>query len=114
MGVVAHARLSDPGRSIRGSRQGDLAASARAKGRGLGVGRSPPSCLPRADDARGGRAQVRSAASPGMGRADGSKARQIGYFLRSLRISFNAACLLRLDWASTSRTSPSASTARHR
>src|SRR5271166_3217441 len=25
------------------------------------------------------------------------------YFLRSLRISFNAACLLRLDWTSTSR-----------
>src|SRR5271165_3429824 len=36
------------------------------------------------------------------------------YFFRSLRISFNAACLLRLDWTSTSRTSPSASTARHR
>ena len=36
------------------------------------------------------------------------------YFFRSLRISFRAACLLCLDWTSTSRTSPSASTARHR
>ena len=36
------------------------------------------------------------------------------YFFRSLRISFNAACLLRVDWTSTSRTSPSASTARQR
>ena len=36
------------------------------------------------------------------------------YFLKSLRISFNAACLFRLDWTSTSRTSPSASTARQR
>jgi hypothetical protein len=35
------------------------------------------------------------------------------YFLKSLRINFNAACLFRLDWASTSRTSPS-STARQR
>ena len=33
------------------------------------------------------------------------------YFSRSLRISFRAACLLRLDWTSASRTSPSASTA---
>src|SRR5208337_5428865 len=33
-------------------------------------------------------------------------------FFRSLRISFSAACLFRLDWTSTSRTSPSASTAR--
>src|ERR1700733_7274758 len=32
-------------------------------------------------------------------------------FFKSLRISFNAACLFRLDWTSTSRTSPSASTA---
>jgi len=36
------------------------------------------------------------------------------YFFKSLRISFNAACLFRLDWTSTSRTSPSASTARQR
>src|SRR5271169_6738836 len=35
-------------------------------------------------------------------------------FFRSLRISFSAACLLRFDWTSTSRTSPSASTARQR
>ena len=36
------------------------------------------------------------------------------YFFRSLRISFSAACLLRFDWTSTSRTSPAASTARQR
>src|SRR5208337_955540 len=36
------------------------------------------------------------------------------YFFRSLRISFSVACLLRFDWTSTSRTSPSASTARQR
>ena len=36
------------------------------------------------------------------------------YFFKSLRISFSAACLFRLDWTSTWRTSPSASTARHR
>jgi hypothetical protein len=35
------------------------------------------------------------------------------YFFWSLRISFSAACLFRLDWTSTSRTSPSASTARN-
>jgi hypothetical protein len=36
------------------------------------------------------------------------------YFFNSLRISFRAAFLLRLDWTSTSKISPSASTARHR
>jgi hypothetical protein len=40
--------------------------------------------------------------------------RNDAYFLRSLRISFNAARLSRLDWTSTSRTSPSTSTARPR
>src|SRR3954452_19951208 len=35
-------------------------------------------------------------------------------FFRSLRISFWAARLSRLAWTSTSSTSPSASTARHR
>ena len=38
--------------------------------------------------------------------------RHQAFFLRSMRISFSAARLLRLDWTSTSRTSPSASTAR--
>jgi hypothetical protein len=33
-------------------------------------------------------------------------------FFRSLRIIFSAACLFHLDWISTSRTSPSVSTAR--
>src|ERR1700721_1174628 len=36
------------------------------------------------------------------------------YFFKSLRISFSAACLFLFVWTSTSRTSPSASTARHR
>ena len=37
MAAPARARLSDPSRGIRGSRQGDLATSARAQGRSLRV-----------------------------------------------------------------------------
>jgi len=51
---------------IRESRHGDLAASARAQGRILRVRSSL--CSPRADDARGRRAQVRGAVGPGMER----------------------------------------------
>ena len=58
----------------------------------------------------------------GNGGSEWGKAPNVGtnrpgmkaYFLKSLRIGFNAACLFRLDWTSTPRTSPSASTARQR
>src|SRR5271166_2055284 len=72
MAAHARARLSDPGRGIRRSRSGDLAASARARGRSLRVGGRSALCTPRADHARGRRAQVRSSAGPGMERPSGA------------------------------------------
>ena len=66
MAAPARARLSDPSRGIRGSRQGDFATSARAQGRSLRVRGRSSLCTPRADHARGRRAQVRSSAGPGM------------------------------------------------
>src|SRR5271166_3150493 len=72
MAAHARARLSDPGRGIRRSRSGDLAASARARGRSLRVGGRSALCTPRADHTRGRRAQVRSSAGPGMERPSGA------------------------------------------
>ena len=73
-GMAAHARarLPDPGRGIRGSRSGDLAASARAQGGSLEVEERSSLCKPQADDARGRRAQARSSAGPGMERPSGA------------------------------------------
>ena len=60
--------LSHPGRGIRGSRSGDLAASAREEGRSPRARTSSSLCDPRTDNARGRRAQVRSSPRPRMER----------------------------------------------
>ena len=68
-GMAAHARarLSDPGRGIRGSRSGRSCGVCASPGtKRFEFGGRSSLCNPRADDARGRRAQVRSSAGPGM------------------------------------------------